>query len=512
MSQSQELPLSFFKDIPVSFSPNRRLPFVSSTTAPTTPLGYIDHLASSVTSHLCVGFSSGAIALYQGDFLKDKSSPKITFLRDFGARIISLHFHQALFVTTENDILYLPKEQLLPSSTQPLSLVNLDELHGGTHAVASPQVDEVVVVRNTDVHVYNVHGTSYHFSFTSPIQSIHRYFEYLVIITRDPLLLRDTLEIYYLPESLCVYQAHYSHIQYLLPFLRSGLFLYTSETLIRLREKPLKERLQALLTHHLYTVAIRLSSDDPDLHGKYGDYLIQQNNEASALTHYYHTIGHWDSTKVLRKLREPNHLIQFLQWIHEKGEAHQDHTQLLFQCLIQEKKYPDLQTLIHQTNLSFDVQAAIQCCSDHELYALALQLAEKHHQWDLHFELLLKTNSIDDAIVFLNAQPTDQTNELLLRFGRSFLLASPERVTEFLITHVSKTHPDHLTSLVKLYLPHMPQRFLFLKFLLLEYDGRHEINSDVGLWNAFLESAHTLDEALLVLQCPDVNQLHLENY
>jgi len=166
------------------------------------------------------------------------------------------------------------------------------------------------------------------------------------------------------------------------------------QMLFQLEEKDTQTKLETLLQKNFFSIAINLVKSQNldinfliDIFTKYGDHLYSKKDYEGAMKQYVMTIGRLEPSYVIRKFLDAQritNLITYLETLHEKNLASEDHTTLLLHCYtkLKDAKKEKLDNFI-RTHTHYDVQTAISVCRHAGYKEHALLLAEKHseHKW-----------------------------------------------------------------------------------------------------------------------------------
>lgn len=100
----------------------------------------------------------------------------------------------------------------------------------------------------------------------------------------------------------------------------------TGYTVLRLREKPLEERLQGMFRSRSFQAALRMARDEnasprimADVHRRFGDFLYSKRDYDGAAEHYALTVGHIEPSYAIQKFldaQKVNNLITYLEAVH----------------------------------------------------------------------------------------------------------------------------------------------------------------------------------------------------
>ena len=154
--------------------------------------------------------------------------------------------------------------------------------------------------------------------------------------------------------------------------------LTTTHRVYALREKKLSVRLNELYRKHLYSLALRVvdvcneqaNHHDEDggsggsgsggvkyvvhpasIHKRYGDHLYDKGDYANAVQEFIQTIGHLDSSVVIRRFldaQQIQHLTSYLEAYHDNATITpmSEHTILLIHCYTKQQKNKALHTFL----------------------------------------------------------------------------------------------------------------------------------------------------------------------
>ena len=88
-----------------------------------------------------------------------------------------------------------------------------------------------------------------------------------------------------------------------------------------------------------------------DIFRQYGDHMYSKGDNAAAIDNYIKTIGHLEPSYVITRFLDA-HKIQFLtaylQALHKKDKANEDHTTLLLNCYTKLKDTSKLDEFIYK--------------------------------------------------------------------------------------------------------------------------------------------------------------------
>lgn len=177
-----------------------------------------------------------------------------------------------------------------------------------------------------------------------------------------------------------------------------SLFIVTVEGKIhQLLEKDTQSKLAILFKKNFYDVAIKIAKNQHydfdglvDIFRQYGDHLYTKGDHAGAIEQYVKTIGTLEPSYVIRKFLDAqkiHHLTAYLQSLHRKGLASEDHTTLLLNCytklkvlygdrlkrrvsyfLCKDSDKLDEFIMTKDREVDFDVDIAINVCTQVRLF------------------------------------------------------------------------------------------------------------------------------------------------
>ncbi|KAJ3107659.1 Vacuolar protein sorting-associated protein 11 [Phlyctochytrium planicorne] len=248
------------------------------------------------------------------------------------------------------------------------------------------------------------------------------------------------------------------------------LFVITTDNkMYRLDEKDLSTKLSILFQKNLYNLAILLVTPSPpnlpfledsktvsaasttsasdtydhstliEVHKRYADYLYSKNDFDGATTQYMHTIGSLEPSYVIRKFLDAqriHNLTGYLQGLHDKGLANEDHTTLLINCYTKQKDMARLDVFIKGSggDASFDVETAMRVCRQAGYFDHALWLAKKFGKHMQCLQILVEDlKRFEEAVEYVGSlDPLEQETELK-RYGFVLVTELPEETTKVLV-------------------------------------------------------------------------------
>ena len=148
------------------------------------------------------------------------------------------------------------------------------------------------------------------------------------------------------------------------------------------------------------------------------------------------TIGHLEPSYVIRKFLDAHkihHLTGYLQALHSKNLANEDHTTLLLNCYTKLKDKAKLDEFTEKDTVDFDVDIAIKVCRQAGYNKHALDLAKKHgrHEWYLCMQIE-DIKNYSDAIRYIGTLDFDDAELNMKKYGHALMQKLPDETTELL--------------------------------------------------------------------------------
>jgi len=202
-----------------------------------------------------------------------------------------------------------------------------------------------------------------------------------------------------------------------------------------------------LFKKNFYDVAIKIAKNQQydaeglvDIFRQYGDHLYAKGDQTGAIEQYVKTIGTLEPSYVIQKFLDAqkiHNLTAYLQALHRKGLASEDHTTLLLNCYTKLKDCSKLDEFImtKDREVDFDVDIAINVCRQAGYCKHAMALAEKHQKHDLYLKIVLENESDHrQALRYISGLPFAEAYVHMKRYGCVLIQYAPAESTEFLKT------------------------------------------------------------------------------
>nr|CAB3267620.1 vacuolar protein sorting-associated protein 11 homolog [Phallusia mammillata] len=409
---------------------------------------------------MAVSFVQGSVVLYKGDIAKDRITNKNVHLTtDVSDPITGLSFYGVgknihLFATTERMLFTFnlqeksPKKNVLDRrGCPPRCSMSSDSI-----------LDNQFILTATDA-VYLYHPDSVGSCFVFEGEKIMAKWGsgYLVLVYKDKakgsipttstmrLLDKNVVTIYDMKQKLIAYSAPLPGVQEVLYEWGSIYILGADNSLVCLQEIDIHQKLEMLFKKNLYSLAVNLAKSQNlgeeglvEIFTQYGDHLYSKGDFDNAITQYIRTIGHLEPSYIIRKFLDAqriHNLASYLQALHEKGMANEDHTTLLLNCFTKLKDVENLNKFIMtpETELHFDVETAIKVCRQAGYHQHALQLAEKHHKHKWYLKIQLEdTHQYEKALAYIKKLPFKEAESTVKQYGKVLMCNVPEETTHLL--------------------------------------------------------------------------------
>ena len=223
----------------------------------------------------------------------------------------------------------------------------------------------------------------------------------------------------------------------------------TDGRVVIFKECDIQTKLEILFKKNQFSLAIDLArtqtySQDvlADMFKQYGDHLYQNGDFDGAINQYCQTLGYLEPSYVIRKfldLQRIHNLTAYLQEIHKRDLATEDHTTLLINCYVKLKDESKLNEFLRSSDLVFDVEIAIRVLRQAGYYDNAIMLARKHRKYDSYFSILLEdkadSHTVLDSFTDMIREGEDNysiVGRYLRKFGRMLMADEPDKSTELL--------------------------------------------------------------------------------
>ncbi|CAK1555893.1 unnamed protein product [Leptosia nina] len=399
---------------------------------------------------LAVGFQDGSVALFRGDISRQRSG-KMKTLSDTGSSpITGLAFKDAdkLFVVSRSSVMVC----CLNSDRCTV----LDSM--GAVAGCSVLADRhrLTVATSEAIYCYTTEGRGPCYALEGEKLRLNWFRSYLVITTSEtstkPSNSSTTPKSHHvtildIQNKFIVFSKTFEEIDAVLTEWGSFYILTKNKEMIYLDEKDLQSKLSLLFKKNLYDVAIRIASSQhydaeglTEIYKQYGDHLYSKGDFKGAIYQYVKTIGWLETSYVIRKYLEPRHLeplIQYLEELHKKGYATEDHTTLLLTCYVkidQHDQQGKLKLFINSKDkaIDFDVDVAIKVVRQVSVDD-ALSLAANHNRHDWFLKMMIEDKKeYKQALDYIAELEFDDADCYMKKYGHKLIQHEPDESTDLL--------------------------------------------------------------------------------
>lgn len=451
-------------------------------------------------THLVIGFDNGHIMILRGDVTRNRACKQDLFkisnhsitnlaLRDqplksfkFSSLPLSLPINRQkvnLFVSTTKEIFSFSLESKDIKQSQTV----LDSDSGcdpgcGCLLIDPKQSDNCsfIVGKKNGIYFYEHDGRGRCLAFGGEKLIVRWFKSYLVVVAKEVTPFKSPLVMNFIHESesaksnpslasnpmnmVTIYDIKNKYIAFStnLPSVLEVLvewgslyFLTKNGNLFHFKEKDTSTKLENLFKKNQFPLAIQLAQfnqyDQEDLaniYRQYGDYLYKKSDFDDAMAQYIKTIGKIEPSYIIRRFLDSlriENLSTYLEELHKKRLANNDHTTLLLNCYTKLRNKTKLNEFIRESSErdeegspKFDVETAIIALRQSGFFDEALYLSEKYEMHDCYFKIYLedKSNEIIKAIEYIRDKlPNDQLRAFYLKkYGRYMMEREPELTTE----------------------------------------------------------------------------------
>lgn len=418
---------------------------------------------------MAVGFEDGSIVLFHGDVTRQRRSKTSRPIK-ISERPISgivIRSETTAFISTDEEIFFsslseksFQKVQLDQLGCQPKCcclLSSADKKNSSENLFA--------VGRNNAVYFYQLDGRGPCLAFEGEKLVLHRFKSYLVVISRDspiksyndktrlklpdPSTRRVHLDIYDIKNKYIAHSSLIPAIQEIFNEWGQLFVICTNGQVIVFREKDTQTKLETLFRKNQFSLVIDIAKSHQynedalaDIFRHYGDHLYRKGDYEGAIQQYIKTIGRSEPSYVIKKFldsKKISNLTVYLEALHQKSQASQDHTKLLLNCYLKLRNDHQLKQFIEsyeEGNIKFDVEIAIKVLRGAGFYDFAVYLAKKHQKHDSFFRIQLEDkNNSEAALEYMNEMI--DSNEMAVyvkKYGRTMLKDAPEKTISMIKT------------------------------------------------------------------------------
>ncbi|XP_071958560.1 vacuolar protein sorting-associated protein 11 homolog isoform X2 [Antedon mediterranea] len=404
---------------------------------------------------MAVGFEDGTVTLIKGDVTVERHS-KTKTIHSGGKPVTGLYFRHTqrntyLFVVTENMVLSY-------NVTGKDAKKEVLDQHGCSQRCTvmsdSTQDCQLIIGRHDAVYFYHLDGRGPCLAFEGEKRLLHWYRGYLIVVGKDSKNIprvqtsgqtrhMDIVTVYDIQNKFIAYSGPFPEVVDVVCEWGS-LYVIAGDKLFQLPEKDTQTKLEMLFKKNLYVVAINLAKSQHydedglvDIFTQYGDHLYNKGDHDGAIGQYIRTIGNLEPSYVIRKFLDAqriHNLTAYLQALHTKSLANEDHTTLLLNCYTKLKDNTKLDEFIMtKDKVDFDVETAIKVCRQAGYYKHALFLAEKHDQHDWYLKIQLEDiKDWQKALQYISRLNFEGAESNMKKYGKTLMSEVPTETTELL--------------------------------------------------------------------------------
>ncbi|KAF9932825.1 hypothetical protein BGZ67_004546 [Mortierella alpina] len=411
-------------------------------------------------SQVAVGFANGTVVLIYGDLMrKQTTAQKVVHQND--EPITGLGFKEL----QKGALLYIATTaKVLLYNTFLRTTQTLDDQGGGLGcAVMNESSQELAIARDEAIFFYGPDGRGPAYAYDGAKTFISFYKSYLVLVSppnipqaasrtfglhSSTVSANDTTRLTIIDtlNKFTAYQATFSQgVRSVICEWGSIYVVENGGKVYRLDEMDTALKLDILFKKNMYLLAINLAHNQKydnasisDIIKKYGDHLYSKGDYNGAMEQYVRTIGRLEPSYVIRKFLDAQriyNLTSYLQELHSSGLANADHTTLLLNCYTKLKDVKRLDEFIKtDSDLTFDLETAIQVCRQAGYYEHAVYLAEKFEEHDLYLTVQIDdVKQYDRALAYMRRLGPVEADKNLQKYGKVLLAHLPEKTTQLLI-------------------------------------------------------------------------------
>ncbi|KAK3069941.1 Vacuolar protein sorting-associated protein 11 [Teratosphaeriaceae sp. CCFEE 6253] len=418
---------------------------------------------SSDLAQLAVGFANGAVTVVRGDFVHDRGTKQRTVFES-EEPITGLEFREAsstsLYIATTSHIRALAisgKAQGVPARTLAeqgcaVGCMTLD-----------PQSNEIIVARDDAIYAYGLKGKAASYAYEGAKKLVSVAKDYVLVVSppknnfttsaalrafggtaAEDILNSSSFTILNTDLKFIAHsEALPTQINTILTLWHDIFLLTIDGKLYRYHEKTFPQKLEILYRLNLHLVAIGLAQKykadavtQNAIFRRYGDYLYQKGDYDTAMQQYLRAIDNTEPSQIIRKFLDNQHLrnlIEYLEALHEEGQATADHTTLLLNCYAKLKDVEKLEAFIKQPGeLKFDLDTAIVMCR----LGRAAFLARRHNEHGLVVDILIEDlHKYAEALAYIVRLGPGDAYGNVMKYGTVLLSHAPAEATQVFVDY-----------------------------------------------------------------------------
>ena len=266
---------------------------------------------------------------------------------------------------------------------------------------------------------------------------------------------QQQVTIYDIDNKLISFQSNYSQVDHIL-CEDDGVFILSKnnkkEVVIqKLLEKDTNEKLKILITKNAYDIAYNMARSEgyeesfiAEISKMQGDHYYSKGDFDNAINCYKQTVGYLEASYVIIQFLDASkieYLTSYLETLHSKHQANNEHTALLLNCYVHLKKTDELAKFLAQSNDDyelFDPKTAIDVCCSVHCYNLALSLASKHKMHSLYVKIRIdEEKKYLEALQYIeNFMSISGFAKIFKEFGQILMKNEPVKTKELVFKTV----------------------------------------------------------------------------
>ncbi|GFQ99030.1 vacuolar protein sorting-associated protein 11 homolog [Trichonephila clavata] len=406
---------------------------------------------------LAVGFVDSSVLFVRGDITRERQSKQKIF-KVSSSPLTGLAFRSQgkqifLFASTSSEI-YSFNLSIKDKETK--ILLDKFRLPSTCSVLSDAKQDYQFVIGCHDaVYFYQHDGRGPCLAFQGEKILLHWFRSYLVVVGKDTKAVHSSamtspvemniVTVYDIQNKFIAYSSPLPAVVDVISEWGSLYVLSQDGKLYNLLEKDTQSKLDMLFKKNQYALAISLAKSQQydedgliDIFRQYGDHLYAKGDHDGAIAQYIKTIGKLEASYVIRKFLDAqriHNLTAYLQALHRKDLATEDHTTLLLNCYTKLKDKCKLDEFImtKDREIHFDVETAMKVCRQAGYYSHALYLAEHHDQHDWYLKILLEDlKDYDKALKYISKLDFEAAEGNMKTYGKVLMTEIPEQTTQLL--------------------------------------------------------------------------------
>ena len=331
---------------------------------------------------------------------------------------------------------------------------------------------QFVVGRNDAIYFYNIDGRGPSLAYDGQKTFLYWFKNYLVVVTLNDVMNRSTqspssssssaasssllssatanlITIYDIARKFIAFSSPLPAVNQVIAEWGQLYILTVDKRVAVFSESDTPAKLELLFRKNQFSLAIDLakaqsySADSlADMFKQYGDHLYSTGDFEGAIAQYCQTIGILEPSYVIRKfldLQRIHNLTAYLQELHKRRVATEDHTTLLINCYVKLKDERKLNEFLRPSDTVFDVDTAIRVLRQAGYFDYAVMLAKRHCRYDAYFCTLLEDKADFRSVLqtfreLLKEERGDMVSQYLSKYGRLLMADEPHQTTQLLKT------------------------------------------------------------------------------